>query len=129
MTDQDRAERPHHHCTQREEGNSVHTHAGVQDAEQNESSMNPWMVGGTTEIEAELPCRQHPADLWFAELPEEVEAAKALCVDCPIRAMCLEQALERREPWGVWGGQLVLQGTVVPRKRPRGRPRKNPVAA
>nr|MDQ3359634.1 WhiB family transcriptional regulator [Actinomycetota bacterium] len=30
---------------------------------------------------------------------------------------------------GVWGGQLVLQGTVVPRKRPRGRPRKNPVAA
>lgn len=78
---------------------------------------------------ADLPCRQHPADLWFAELPEDVEAAKALCGPCPIREACLAQALDRSEPWGVWGGQLVLQGVVVPRKRPRGRPRKNPVAA
>ena len=38
-------------------------------------------------------------------------------------------ALERREPWGVWGGELFLQGVVIPRKRPRGRPRKNEVAA
>ncbi|CAM5326708.1 WhiB family transcriptional regulator [Streptomyces tanashiensis] len=36
---------------------------------------------------------------------------------------------ERREPWGVWGGELFVQGVVVARKRPRGRPRKNPVAA
>ena len=34
-------------------------------------------------------------------------------------------ALERREPWGVWGGQLFLAGVVIPRKRPRGRPRKD----
>lgn len=129
MTDQDRAESPHHHCTPREEGNSVSSHAGVSSAQQTEPSMTPWLVGGTDDSEAELPCRQHPADLWFAELPEDVEAAKALCGDCPIQAMCLEQALERHEPWGVWGGQLVLQGVVVPRKRPRGRPRKNPVAA
>lgn len=128
MTDQDRAAGPHRHCTPREEGNSVSTHAGVRNADYTEP-MNPWLVGGTIDTEAELPCREHPADLWFAELPEDVEAAKALCGDCPIRTMCLEQALERREPWGVWGGQLVLQGVVVPRKRPRGRPRKNPVAA
>lgn len=71
------------------------------------------------------PCQDHPADLWFAELPDEVEAAKALCIECPIREACLAGALERREPWGVWGGQLVLAGVVVPRKRPRGRPRKD----
>ena len=53
-----------------------------------------------------------------------MEAAKALCQDCRIRAACLEGALERREPWGVWGGELLLRGAVVPRKRPRGRPRK-----
>lgn len=76
-----------------------------------------------------VPCQQHPADLWFAELPEEVELAKNLCLDCPLREACLAGALERREPWGVWGGQLLLQGAVVPRKRPRGRPRKNEVAA
>ena len=38
-------------------------------------------------------------------------------------------ALERAEPWGVWGGELFVQGVVVPRKRPRGRPRKTEIAA
>ena len=77
---------------------------------------------------AELPCREEP-DLFFAESPSDVELAKAMCQGCPIRAACLESAIERREPWGVWGGQLLLQGAVIPRKRPRGRPRKNEVAA
>jgi WhiB family transcriptional regulator, redox-sensing transcriptional regulator len=36
--------------------------------------------------------------------------------------------LARREPWGVWGGELFLQGRVIPRKRPRGRPRKDAAA-
>ena len=72
-----------------------------------------------------LPCRVNNSDLWFAESPQDVEFAKALCKDCPVRAMCLDGALERREPWGVWGGELFLQGVVIPRKRPRGRPRKN----
>jgi hypothetical protein len=26
---------------------------------------------------------------------------------------CLEGALERREPWGVWGGQLLVDGRVL----------------
>jgi WhiB family transcriptional regulator, redox-sensing transcriptional regulator len=71
-----------------------------------------------------LPCRVNNPELWFAESPNDVESAKALCLDCPVRALCLDGALERREPWGVWGGQLFLQGVVIPRKRPRGRPRK-----
>jgi len=71
----------------------------------------------------ELPCTEDP-ELFFAEAPADVEAAKALCQGCKIRAACLEGALERREPWGVWGGELLLRGTIVPRKRPRGRPRK-----
>jgi WhiB family redox-sensing transcriptional regulator len=77
----------------------------------------------------QLPCRREDPELWFAETPADVELAKALCVDCPVRRECLAGALERREPWGVWGGQLFLQGVVIPRKRPRGRPRKNEVAA
>ncbi len=76
-----------------------------------------------------LPCRANNPELWFAESPSDVEFAKTLCGDCPVRAMCLDGALERREPWGVWGGELFLQGVVIPRKRPRGRPRKHPVAA
>ncbi len=76
-----------------------------------------------------LPCWTTDPDLWFAESPADVEAAKALCVPCPLREACLAGALERREPWGVWGGQLVVAGVVVPRKRPRGRPRKVDLAA
>ena len=76
---------------------------------------------------ADLPCRGSDPELFFAESPADVETAKALCVDCPIRTECLAGALERREPWGVWGGELFIAGVVVPRKRPRGRPRKNPV--
>lgn len=76
-----------------------------------------------------LPCQENPADLWFAELPADVEAAKSLCGPCPIRDACLAGALQRAEPWGVWGGQLLVHGVVVARKRPRGRPRKDEVAA
>lgn len=73
----------------------------------------------------QLPCRQNDADLWFAETPTELEYAKSLCADCPVKVECLAGALERQEPWGVWGGEIFERGTVVARKRPRGRPRKD----
>ncbi|MGN6680974.1 MAG: WhiB family transcriptional regulator [Streptosporangiaceae bacterium] len=75
-----------------------------------------------------LPCADDP-DLFFAESPDDVELAKSLCSDCPVRPACLAGAVQRREPWGVWGGQLFIRGEIVPRKRGRGRPRKNDVAA
>jgi WhiB family redox-sensing transcriptional regulator len=77
----------------------------------------------------ELPCHVSDPDLWFADSPSELERAKALCADCPIRRACLAAALERAEPWGVWGGEILDRGCVVSRKRPRGRPRKDPIAA
>ncbi len=78
--------------------------------------------------DAVIPCREEP-ELWFAEAPADVELAKSLCHECPVRLDCLAGALDRGEPWGVWGGELFVAGTVVPRKRPRGRPRKTDVAA
>ena len=76
----------------------------------------------------ELPCRDDP-ELFFAESPDDVEFAKSLCLGCPARLTCLAGAIERREPWGVWGGEVFLRGEIVPFKRPRGRPRKTTVAA
>ena len=79
--------------------------------------------------EPPLPCHDADADLWFAEEPADLEQAKALCGACPIRRACLADALDREEPWGVWGGEILERGVVLARKRPRGRPRKDEVAA
>jgi WhiB family redox-sensing transcriptional regulator len=82
----------------------------------------------TVGIDTELPCRQYDPDLWFADDPADLEVAKALCGGCPLKAECLAGALERGEPWGVWGGEIFERGAVVARKRPRGRPRKDELA-
>lgn len=72
----------------------------------------------------DLPCRVFDVELWFAESPTDLEQAKELCRGCPARAGCLSGALARREPWGVWGAEILDNGAIVARKRPRGRPRK-----
>jgi WhiB family redox-sensing transcriptional regulator len=71
----------------------------------------------------QLPCHSDP-ELFFAEKPEDVRSAMALCRSCPARQACLQGALQRGEPWGVWGGELFLRGAIIAGKRPRGRPRK-----
>jgi len=71
-----------------------------------------------------IPCRSGDPELWFAEQNAQVEHAKSLCRACPLRAACLAGALEREEPWGVWGGEVFVAGQVVATKRGRGRPRK-----
>jgi WhiB family redox-sensing transcriptional regulator len=79
-------------------------------------------VGSPVYSGAELPCRDDP-ELFFAESPVDVEFAKSLCGSCAGRIACLAGAIARAEPWGVWGGELFVRGKIVPRKRPRGRPR------
>jgi WhiB family redox-sensing transcriptional regulator len=79
-------------------------------------------------VAAALPCQSEP-ELFFAEDPQDLRRAKALCRYCPVRAACLAGALQRGEPCGVWGGELLLRGVVIADKRPRGRPRKADVAA
>ncbi|ONH33822.1 WhiB family transcriptional regulator [Pseudofrankia asymbiotica] len=85
---------------------------------------DPSIVARIERERLSLPCWDADPDLFFAESPADVESAKAICRDCPIRLACLATALDRHEPWGVWGGELVVTGVVVPYKRPRGRPRK-----
>jgi WhiB family redox-sensing transcriptional regulator len=64
--------------------------------------------------------------LFFSEELQDIAAAKRICALCPVMADCLEGAIERREPWGVWGGQLFLNGRILQSKRRRGRPPKHP---
>ena len=102
-----------------------------EDGEQEVMAPMQWRdatVGGqdTTGLSLVLPCTEDP-ELFFAESPQDVEQAKAMCRGCRARLACLAGALERREPWGVWGGELLMSGAIMPHKRPRGRPRKDVV--
>ena len=67
-----------------------------------------------------------PTELFFSDELPAIRAAKAICATCPLVDPCLAGAVERREPWGVWGGQLFKDGKVLAIKRPRGRPPKDP---
>ena len=62
--------------------------------------------------------------MFFSEELQDIAKAKSICAECPVIHQCLEGAAIRREPWGVWGGQLFLNGKVLATKRRRGRPPK-----
>ena len=67
--------------------------------------------------------------LFFSEQIDDIARAKQICTLCPVQEACLAGAIARREPWGVWGGQLFFNGKILAQKRKRGRPPKNPQVA
>ena len=69
-----------------------------------------------------LPCHSADPEIFFSESDEGINYAKALCGGCPVRNKCLDGALSRQEPCGVWGGQLIEDGVIIERKRRAGRP-------
>ena len=44
--------------------------------------------------------------------------AKAICITCPIRMQCLQQALENEE-YGIWGGTTEIERKAMRRKQRR----------
>ncbi len=76
-----------------------------------------------------LPCHTADPEMYFSEDELAVAEAKSLCGGCSVRTQCLEGALSRKEPAGVWGGELFEDGRVISRKRKAGRPTAIEVAA
>ncbi len=76
-----------------------------------------------------LPCHNADPETFFADSDLEIAFAKSLCGACPMKAACLEGAIDRAEPCGVWGGELIEDGAVIARKRRPGRPARQVVAA
>ena len=60
------------------------------------SAETQWMADGN--------CAEKPPSLFFPSDGVGVEVAKRVCTDCPVKAQCLEYALENRIDHGVWGG-------------------------
>lgn len=49
-------------------------------------------------------CREVDPELFFPEQGRPTREAKLICMRCGVRTECLEDALRRREKYGVWGG-------------------------
>lgn len=54
-------------------------------------------------------CRDSNPDLFFpigttGQALDQIDAAKAICAECPVREECLEFALATNQESGVWGG-------------------------
>lgn len=70
-------------------------------------------------------CRDGAASLvplFFSDDVDDIARARAFCRGCAVRTACLASAIARREPCGVWGGELFSGGRVLAVKRARGRP-------
>lgn len=76
-----------------------------------------------------LPCHTADPEMYFSEDPLQIAEAKSLCGGCPVRSQCLEGALSRQEPVGVWGGELFEEGRTISKKRKAGRPTLKEIAA
>ncbi|MGH3468908.1 MAG: WhiB family transcriptional regulator [Thermocrispum sp.] len=51
-------------------------------------------------------CAQTDPELFFPERGQidVLRAAKRVCAECPLQVECREYAIQRGEPFGVWGG-------------------------
>ena len=88
----------------------------------------PSPFGATSEssVRCSPACEGLGVKMFFSENFDDIAAAKSLCIQCPIRERCLDEAVSRGEQYGVWGGQLFEAGRIVIAKRRRGRPAKIP---
>ena len=63
--------------------------------------------------------------LFFSDDDFDIARAKRICSTCTLQTACLTGALDRQEAYGVWGGQLLIDGEPVRFARRRGRPATN----
>lgn len=95
--------------------------AGAQVQEQSISATNStWR--------AQARCLGSDPDLFFplgstGQPLAQAEAAKHLCLGCPVRQLCLHYALETNQVTGVWGGTTEDERRALRRRWVRaGRP-------
>lgn len=67
----------------------------------------------------EAACRGMDANMFFPDTEDDarVTEAKAVCATCPVRAACLDFALESRQDDGIWGGLTETERRRVRRRR------------
>lgn len=72
---------------------------------------------GSTGWQERSLCVQTDPDAFFPDKGVPARAAKAVCGRCPVRAECLDAALERDEMFGIWGGLSRAERAALKRRR------------
>ena len=62
-------------------------------------------------------CRDIAPSVFFPSDGVGVDVARAICADCPVKAPCLEYALENKIDHGVWGGASERERRRIARRR------------
>ena len=71
----------------------------------------------STEWMAEGKCRDFPAGTFFPQDGVGVIRAAKICATCPVKAQCLEYALDNHIEHGVWGGSSERERRRLQRSR------------
>jgi WhiB family redox-sensing transcriptional regulator len=69
-------------------------------------------------------CRDEDSDLFFPigtgpATTKQIKQAKAVCSGCPVRAKCLQDALDKPHKYGIWGGTDEEQRKSMRRRQQR----------
>ncbi len=71
------------------------------------------LAGQPGDWHARALCAQTDPEMFFPDKGESVTAAKRVCRSCEVRAECLQEALDRGERFGVWGGLSERERRVL----------------
>ena len=69
----------------------------------------PWTI--------DAACADADPDLFFVDVGESADEAKAICSRCPVQTDCLDFALASHARFGIWGGMSSRQRRVEARRR------------
>ena len=69
----------------------------------------PWAV--------DAACADADPAVFFPDHGRPATQAKQMCAGCPVRAECLDFALESHERFGIWGGLTDKERRVEARRR------------
>jgi WhiB family redox-sensing transcriptional regulator len=62
-------------------------------------------------------CRELPPETFFPSDGVGVDIARRICADCPVKAPCLEYAMDNHIDHGVWGGTSERERRRIARAR------------
>jgi WhiB family redox-sensing transcriptional regulator len=71
-------------------------------------------------------CRDIPPSTFFPSDGVGVDVARRICEDCPVKAPCLEYALENHIDHGVWGGCSERERRRILKRRRSAKPISEP---